>query len=188
LCTVGPFPSLLFLPLDFTADALARAMPASSGALTRARTAASGASASEPPHPAAATVATSTGSSFPHPLDEDPDLVQRHALHSSATLPCPSSAMAAEAAMAEFVLESTPPSYPHTPQDVPDRSWAAFCRSIMEQIDLLQSEIASSSTAEAQLREEILELRTKISILDAAVLPARRKYSTGEGDSARKEK
>jgi hypothetical protein len=61
-------------------------MPTSSGALTRARTAASGASASEPPHPAAATVATAMGSSFPHsPLAEDQDLVQRHALCSAKT-------------------------------------------------------------------------------------------------------
>jgi hypothetical protein len=70
-------------------------------------------------------------------------------------------------ALAEFAAESTPPSYPHTPQDVPDRSWAAIYSSMMEQIHMLQSEIASSRTAEAQLREDILELRTIISVLDA---------------------
>jgi hypothetical protein len=165
-----PFPPPLFLPLEFTADALARAMPTSSGALTRARTAESGASASEPPHPAAATVATATGSSFPYPpLAEEQDLVQSKALPSSAPLPCPSSPMATEAAMVEFSSESTPPSYPLTPQDVPDRSWDAFCSSMMEQIHILQSEIASSRTSEAQLRVEILELRTILSVLDAVV-------------------
>jgi hypothetical protein len=148
LCTVGPFPPPLFIPLEFTADALACAMPTSSGALTRARTAASGASASEPPQPAASTVATATGSSFPHPpLDEAQELVQRNALPSSAPLPCPSSAMPAEAAMAEFSAKSTPPSYPHTPQDVLDRSWAAICSSMMNKIHMFQSEIASSRTA-----------------------------------------
>jgi hypothetical protein len=96
--------------------------------------------------------------------------------------------MAAEAAMAEFAAESTQPSYPHTPQDVPDRSWAAFCRSMMEQIHLLQSEIASSRSAEAQLREEILELRTIISVLDAVVCQRAENTPTGEEDSAKKKK
>jgi hypothetical protein len=68
-----------------------------------------------------------------------------------------------------------------------DRSWAAFCRSMMEQIYLLQSEIATSRSAEAQLREDILELRTIISVLDAIVCQ-RAENTTGEEDSARKKK
>jgi hypothetical protein len=90
--------------------------------------------------------------------------------------------------MAECVAESTPPCYHHTPQDVPDRCWAAFCRSVMEQIYLLQSEIASSRTAEAQLREEILELRKIIYVLDAVVCQRAENTPTGEEGSARKKK
>jgi hypothetical protein len=112
--------------------------------------------------------------------------VQRHALPSSATLHCPSSAMAAEAAIAECGAESTPHSYPYTPEDVPDRSWAAFCRSMMDQINMLQSEIVRSRTTEAQIREEILELRMIISVLDSVVRQRAENTATGEEDVARR--
>jgi hypothetical protein len=58
----------------------------------------------------------------------------------------------------------------------------------MEQIHILQSEIASSRTAEAQLRVDILELRTIISVLDAVVCQRAENTPTGEEDSARKKK
>jgi hypothetical protein len=57
---------------------------------------------------------------------------------------------------------------------------------MMEQIHLLQSEIASSRSAEAHLREEILELRTIISVLDEVVCQRTENTPTGEEESAKK--
>jgi hypothetical protein len=59
---------------------------------------------------------------------------------------------------------------------------------MMEQIHLLQAEIASSRNSEAQLREEIIELRTIISVLDAVVCHRAENTPTGEEDSAKKKK
>jgi hypothetical protein len=77
--------------------------------------------------------------------------------------------MAAEAAMGECFAEWAPPYCTHTPQEIPDRSCGTYCSFMMKIIYLLQSEIASSRTAEAQLQEDILELRAIISVFDAFV-------------------
>jgi hypothetical protein len=59
---------------------------------------------------------------------------------------------------------------------------------MMEQIHLLQSEIASSRNAEALLREEILELRKIIFVLYAVVCQRAENTPTREEDSAKKKK
>jgi septal ring factor EnvC (AmiA/AmiB activator) len=92
-----------------------------------------------------------------------------HDLPSSSTFPILPSAVAAPAATAEIPCPVAPSAAPDTSQDVLEHRWAMFCRSITEKVQVLQSEIAQSREAEAQLREEVLELRTVISALDAVV-------------------
>jgi hypothetical protein len=178
------------------------AMPTSSGAHTRARIAAYGSSASEQPHPAEASFArsepprpvaapTASAAGFYIPVQgpvEDQDLVQRHNLPSSSRLPILPSAVAAPVATAKIPHQAAPSAAPDTSQDVQDHRWAVFCRSITKKVQVLQSKIAKSREAGAQLREEVLELRTVISVRDAVVCHRAEKAPHGEEETVAKKK
>jgi hypothetical protein len=155
------------------------AMPASSGAHARALKIAAGKPAPEQSHPAAASSARSeppcpascasaVGDCLPIPGAET-EYVSRHApgLHHSVPYNAPKR-VASTAATGES-SQMQPFVVPAVSEDIPEGGWAVSLHAFYTEIQVLRSEVAASCEEEGHLREKIMELKTLISVLDAAV-------------------
>jgi hypothetical protein len=62
-----------------------------------------------------------------------------------------------------------PVPVPALSEDAPGGGWAVSTHALSMEIQVLRSEVAASREEEGRLREEILELRTLVAVLDAVV-------------------
>jgi hypothetical protein len=154
-------------------------MPTSSSAHARALQTAPGMPAPEQHHPTAANLARSepprpasyasaVGDSLPIPGAET-EYVSRHAPGLQPSMPHNAPSMVASAAPTGEFIQMPPVHVPAVSEDAPGGGWAVSPHSLYTEIQVLHSEVAAYREEEGSLREEILELRTLIAVLDAVV-------------------
>jgi hypothetical protein len=154
-------------------------MPTSSGAHVRALQTVPGMSAQEQPHPAAASLARSepprtasyasaVGDSLPIPGAET-EYGSRHDPGLHPSMPHHAPTRAASAAPTGEFIQMQPAPVSAVSEDASEGGWAVYNHTLYTEIQVLRSEVAASREEEGRLREEILELRTLIAVLDAVV-------------------
>jgi hypothetical protein len=121
-----------------------------------------------PSRPTPASYASAVGDSLPIPGAKT-EYVSRHdpGLHPSITRNA--TTRASSAATTGEYYRMPPVPVPAVSEDAPRGGWAVSTHAIYTEIEVLRSEVAASREVEGRLREEILELRTLIAVLDAVV-------------------
>jgi hypothetical protein len=153
-------------------------MPTSSGAHARALKTAPGIPAPSSPTlrdefssigaARPASYASSVGDCVPIPGDET-EYVLRHAPGLQPSVPSNAPTRPASAATAGELTQIPPDPVPAVSEDAPEGGWAVSPHAIYTEIQVLRSEVVASGEEEGRLREEVLELRTLVAVLDAVV-------------------